>query len=211
MKGKKEAGLVKILTSAVASAKTTADEVDGWLPPEIKVVWNRVPAADLLLVEDGKVPAEQREAILKVVRDAHAFVKRSLSASYATSFPPTIRLTGSRDLLQYLAQKHDVSNEDAVYLPYAGELVIAPRSSKVDAPGIARAAVRQACHHVLSGSNGEPITTGLSRLAEAIALGAPAGSLLPADEGRAYESVKAKSVRTWATILKTTGSFRAFF
>lgn len=205
--GKKEAAIVRIVSSVVAMAKPREDDVNGWLPAEVKIAWTTATPADLVVVDDGRFPEGSREAALKAVREAHAFAKRTLGATFLTPFPPVVRLTGSDDLIVHLSGKGAAVDPDANYLPWAGELFVTGHGLHVDPAAIARAATRQAIHHALGSVYAEPVTTGLSLLAEAAALGAPPGALLPRDEGRAYELVKAKKVRTWATILKATGTF----
>ena len=205
-RAREEAGLSRLLLSVVNTAKSTADEVDGWIPKEVKVEWTRTTSPDLLVIDDGKVESALVGEAMRIVRDAQGFVRRSLGVSASVvAYPPVLRFTGSRDLFQHLANRKDIADQDAVHVPYTGEVLVSPRSGKLDVRSVARAAARQAYHFAVGVADAEPLASGLSRLAEAVALGAPEGSLLPSDEGRAYELVQAKTVRSWASLLKFGG------
>jgi hypothetical protein len=208
--GKREAALVKLVQSVVAAAKPAEDEVNGWLPVEVKTRWNVAPGSDLVVVDDGNVPDATKTAAIAAVRAAHAFVKRSLGGSPATALPPVVRITSTGELVAHLSGRGAALDPDANYLPWAGELFVTAHGPRVDAAAVARAAARQALHHLVGVADAEPLATGLARLAEAEALGAPAGSLLPSDEARAFEAVKGRRVRSWAAALRATGSFKGF-
>jgi hypothetical protein len=199
---KYQAALERVVQVILGTVKPPEDDVDSWLPAEVRTRWNRTPG-DLLVVDDGQYPDAAREAALKAVRDAHAFVKRMLGvSSFATTLPPVVRLTGANDLAVHVASKGAPVDQEANYVPWAGELLIAAHGTHPDGAAIARAAARQAVHLCLGSAEAEPVATGLALLAEAAAIGAPAGSLLPRDEGAAYERVREKRVKTWATLMK---------
>lgn len=203
---KEEAGLTRLLMSVVATAKGTTDEVDGWIPKDVKVEWHKTPATDLLVLDDGKIGPEFVGEAMRIVREAHGFVQRSLGTSgWAAPYPPVVRCIGSRDLFQHLAGRRGTGEVDAFHVSEVGELLVSPRGKTLDARSVARAAARQAYHMATGVADAEPLATGLSRLAEAVAAGAPPGSLVPSDEGRAYDLVQSKGVRSWATMLRDGG------
>jgi hypothetical protein len=196
---KEEAGLIRLLTSVLA-AKGAPEDLNGWLPSEVKVEWHANPASDMTLLDDGKASPEIVGQTMKIVRDAQGFVWRSLGVSAsAAPYTPVVRCIGSRDLFQHLTGRGEV---DAVHVAALGELLVAPRGAKLDVRAVANAAARQAYQFATGVADAEPIVTGLARLAESVALGEPAASLTPSDEGRAYDMVAAKKVRPWATLLK---------
>jgi hypothetical protein len=203
-KPKDAPALLRVLQSILAHVVPPEDDVDAWLPAEVKTPWTRTATPDLLVIEDGGYPASSKDAALKAVRDAHAFVKRSLGVGFVTPFPPVVRLLGGNDLAVHLARKGEVVDPEANYLPWAGELLIAPHGTHPGPDAIARAAARQAVHHCLGSSVAEPVWSGLALLAEAAAIGAPPGALLPRDEGMAYERIKTKQAKSWARLLKTS-------
>jgi hypothetical protein len=197
---KYEAALVKLLKSVVAGVSAPTDDADGWLPREVKATWTRVPSPDLLLVHDGTPDAARLEAVLKAVRDGHAVVKRLLGSPPPGSLP-VVRVTTNRDLFAYASGRRDLRDSDAVHLPWAAELLVAPRGSTVDAGRVAAEAAVQMLHHRLGAHGAEPLETGLRRQAEALAGGQPAGDLLHADGERALARVRAKEAQTWYRLL----------
>jgi hypothetical protein len=208
---KNEAAFTKLLTGTLSRVKPPPDDVDGWIPPEVKATWTKKPEGDLLLVEDGTVEGAGRDAILKAVKDAGAVVKQALGGGWSTPFPPIVRITGSRDLFNHISGRRDLADVDAVHLPQLGELLVCPRKrEEPDVATISAAAARQALHHVLGAAGGEPLETGLARRAQALAEGAAPGALLPRDEARAIERVKAKEAHTWMRILKAPSVVRLF-
>ncbi len=208
---KHEAALVKLVTGAAARTKSEADEVNGWIPEEVKTAWTRTQDGDVIVVHDGAVAEPVRAAVVKAVHDAHAVVKRLLAASWSTPFPPVVRITASRDLVSHVSGRRDLADVDAVYVPWAGELLVSPRhANEVDVATVAPAAALQAVHHVLGAVGGEPIQTGLLRQALAAALGAEPGALLPTDEAQAIDRVKTKQAQTWSRILRLPSVARAF-
>jgi hypothetical protein len=208
---KDEPALAKLLVGLAQRAKTTADDVDGWIPREVKTTWTRKTEGDLLVVEDGTLPEATRAAVLEAVRGAHAIAKQGIGGGWATPFPPVVRLTASRDLFQHLAARRDLGETDAVHVPDVGELLVAPRRrDEPDVPSIAAAAARHALHHLLGAAGGEPLETGCSRRAVAAAEGATPGALLPRDEARAIERVKAKEAHTWSRILRAPSVVRLY-
>jgi hypothetical protein len=206
-----EAALAKLLTGTVQRAKPAADDVDAWIPAEVKTAWTRKTEGDLLVVEDGAVGDPGRAAILEAVRGAGALVKQGLGGGWATPFPPVVRITGSRDLFSHLAGRRDLGDVDAVHLPAVGELLVCPRKrDEPDAATIAPAAASHALHHLLGAAGAEPLETGFSRRAAAAAEGADPGALLPRDQARAIERVKAKEAHTWMRMLKAPSVVRVF-
>jgi hypothetical protein len=196
---KEEAGLVRLVTTALSTAKTDADEVDGWIPPEVKTVWNRVPAPDLIAIDDGTLKEEDKTEILKVVRDAHALVKRLISGSPAAPFAPVVRMTTNRDLFSHLAKRRDAG--EVIYVAEVGELLVGAKTGRPDPEALQRAALDQMLHHSLGGTNAEPIRTGVMRYAQALREGATAGDLLPSTQTAAVARLKAKTAQSWLRIL----------
>ena len=200
--GKKdEAGLVKLLKSVVGGASATGDDIDGWIPQEVKTAWTHTPASDLVVVEDGTVDAARRDEILKAVRVGHGAAKRLLSASWNTPFAPVVRITANRDLFAHLAARRDLRDADAAYVPYAAELLVSPRGPVPDAARIAQEAAAQGMHYALGAADSEPVLSGIARQAAAQASGVAAGGLLPDDEERALARVKGKQAKSWYRLL----------
>jgi hypothetical protein len=205
-----EGALAKLLTTTVQRVKPAADDVDSWIPSEVKTKWEHKAEGDLLVVEDGLVPDPGRAAILKTVRDVYALVRQGIGGG-SPPFPPIVRITGSRDLFTHVSGRRDLSDVDAVHLPATGELLVCPRKrDEPDAVTIAPAAARHALHHLLGASGGEPLETGFSRRAEALAEGAAPGAVLPRDEARAFDRVKAKEAHTWMRTLKVSSVVKHF-
>ena len=203
---KEQAGLTRVLLSVVATAKGAPDEVDGWIPADVKVEWQKTPASDLLVLDDGKVAKEFVGDAMRIVRQAHEFVRVALGGgAWVVPYAPVMRCVQSRDLFQHLAGRRGTGEVDAVHVSEVGELLLSPRAKAIDARSIARAAARQAYQLATGVADAEPLATGLARLADAIAAGAAAGSLTPSDEGRAYDLVQSKGIRTWATMLREGG------
>ena len=198
---KNQPAFERAIQTVLASVKGPEDDVDSWLPAEVKTRWNR-NASDLLVIDDGQYPEASKEVALKAVRDTHAFVKRALGTSFVGTAPPVVRLMGANDLAVHVTKKGTPLDAEANYIPWAGELLIAVHGTRPDPAAIARAAARQGVHYCLGSSEAEPVAMGLALLAEAAAIGAPPGALLPRDEGAAYERVKAKRAKTWATLMK---------
>ena len=190
---KDEAALVRLVQAVAASAKHAGDDVDGWIPPEVKATWTREAGADLIVVDDGTVDAAKKAEIVKGVRDAHGVAKRAIGASFVGV--PVVRITANRDLFAYLAGR-GFRDADAVHLPWAAELLVCPHA-RFDLGDVAGAAARQACQHLLGGADGEPLATGIARIAATLAGGAPVGTFTKADEAKAIERVKARGARTW--------------
>ncbi len=190
---KEEAALVRLVQGIAASAKLAGDEVDGWIPPEVKATWTREVAADLIVVDDGTVDAARKAEIVKVIRDAHGVAKRAIGGAYVGV--PVVRITANRDLFSFLVGR-GARDADAIHLPWAAELLVCPHA-RYDTADVAREAARQACHHLLGAADGEPLATGISRIAASLAGGAPPGALTKADEAKAIERVKAHEARTW--------------
>lgn len=208
---KYEAALVKLVSGVASRVKSAADDLDGWIPEEVKTPWTKAPDGDVLVVHDGAVPEATRAAIVKAVHDAHGVVKRGLSLSWTTPFPPVVRITASRDLLVHVSQRKDLGESDAVYLPWAGELLVSPRNSaEPDAHTIAPAAALQAVHHALGAVGAEPIQTGLVRQALALVEGAEPGALLPSEAERAIDRIKKKEATTWSRILRLPSVAKTF-
>jgi hypothetical protein len=199
---KYEAALAKLVTSILANVRSTTDEIDGWVPPEVKTAWVREPAADLVVVHDGVVRPVVKDEVAKVVREAHGVVRRAISGSWAAPFPPVLRVVRERDLYVHLTGRRDAKDADAVYVPSRGEMfVVAKGDVPPDAP-VVKAAVEQALHHALGGANAQPISTGLARYALAVRGGAAPGALLPEGEAQALARAKSKEALTWGRILK---------
>ncbi len=196
---KDEAGLVRLLSATVATARSTADDVDGWIPPEVKTAWNRAAGADLIAIDDGTLSEEAKAEVVRVAKEAHALVRRSIAGSPAAPFPPVVRMTANRDLFLHLAGRRE--GPDALYVPAVGELLVGARSGTPDPAAVTRAAVEQMLHHSLGASNSEPVLTGLTRYALAVAGGAQPGALFPDDEAAALERLKSKAARPWGWIL----------
>jgi hypothetical protein len=198
---KQEAGLVRLVKALVSGVTSDADEIDGWIPPEVKATWTRTPSADLVVVDDGAVAEPAKQAIVKAVRDAYAVVRRSVSGS--APFPPVVRITKSRDMIAHLSGRRDLSKADAVYVPSAAELLVSPRDpAALDLAQIAGEAAAQEVHYLLGAYDAEPLLTGLRRQAMAAVSGEPLGSLLHSDEERALERVKAHQSTSWARLMK---------
>jgi|GEM_PF-2348674 len=190
---KDEAALARLVQGIAASAKQAGDDVDGWIPAEVKATWTREAGADLIVVDDGTVDAARKAEIVKGVRDAHGVAKRAIGATFVGV--PVVRITANRDLFSHLAGR-GFRDADAVHLPWAAELLVCPHA-RFDMADVARAAARQACQHLLGGADGEPLATGISRIAATLSGGAPVGTFTKADEAKAIERVKAHEARTW--------------
>ncbi len=190
---KEEAALVRLVQSIAASAKVAGDDVDGWIPPEVKATWTREAGPDLVVVDDGTLDPARKAEVVKGIRDAHGVAKRAIGGSFVGV--PVVRITANRDLFGYLAGR-DAKDADAVHLPWAAELLVCPHA-RYDAGELAAAAARQACQHLLGGAGGEPLSTGIARMAATLAGGAPVGTFTKADEAKAIERVKAHEARTW--------------
>ena len=190
---KEEAGLVRLVQSIAASAKVVGDDIDGWIPPEVKATWTREAGPDLMVVDDGTLEPAKKAEVVKAIRDAHGVAKRAIGGSFVGV--PVVRITANRDLFGYLAGR-EARDADAVHLPWAAELLVCPHA-RYDTADVAAAAARQACQHLLGGAGGEPLATGVARMAATLAGGAPAGTFTKADEAKAMERVKAREARTW--------------
>lgn len=202
---KDEAGLVRVLKAIAAGITTTADDVDGWIPSEVRTAWTKTPSADYVISDDGTLDAERKAAALKVVREAQGLVKRFLGVSYVTSSPPVVRVTANRDLFAHLAGSLYAREADAAYLPWVGELIVSPRAAnKVDAPSIARAAATQAVHYALGTAEADPVRTGLERQAAYVAAGGEADPSAHSELGRALQRIKDKQAKTWYRLLMAT-------
>jgi hypothetical protein len=194
---KDEAGLVRLVRAFTGTVTCTVDDVDGWLPKEIKATWARQASADLIVVDDGVDPAV-RDAAVKAVRDAHAVVKRVVPGSYVTV--PVVRITKSRDMFGFLSGRKELRALDAAYEPAVAELIVSPRSPMLDVAQVAGEAAAQALHHLLGGADAEPVLSGVRRVVAATASGAP-GGLAEADEARAIERAKTRAGKSWRGLL----------
>lgn len=198
---KDEAGLLRLVKAAVGWVTVPADEVDGWLPAEIKATWTRAPSPDLLVTDDGTLEPETREAVLKTVRDAHALARRTVGGGNVAG-PPIVRITKNRDLMAHASGRRDLRDADAVWVPFAAELIVAPRRAAFDASGVAAEAAAQALHHLVGSAHAEPVLTGLRRYAAAVAEAGPSALLRKADEDEALARVRAKEAFTWSRLLR---------
>lgn len=197
-----EASLAKLLTSMASTAKGTGDDVDGWLPPEVKATWTHTPSGEFVVSDDGTVEPAKKDAIVKVVHDAFALVKRVVGGANAVAFLPVVRITGNRDLFAHLARRRDLGSAQAWHLDVAAELLVSPKGDTLDAPGIAAEAAKLALHYLVGIADAEPVRTGLARMAAAAATpGAPPGSLLKAGEEAALARAKGKEAKTWYRLL----------
>jgi hypothetical protein len=199
---KDEAALVKLVRGAVGWVVPAGDDVDGWIPKEVKATWTRAPSADLLVVDDGTLDPAVRDAALKIVRDAHGVVRRLLAGANVGPTPPVVRVTKNREMLGYLSGRRELRSLDAAYVPWAAELLVAPRKPEIDAPQLAQEAAAQACHHLLGSAEGDPFVTGLRRAAAAVADGGAVGALFRADEPQIFARVKARQGMTLAGLLR---------
>lgn len=195
-----EAALAKLVKAVVAGVQPPADDADGWLPREVKATWTRVPSPDLLLVHDGTPDAARIEAVLAAVRHGHAVVKRLLGAPPPGSLP-VVRVTTNRDLFAFVSGRRDLRDADAVHIPWAAELLVAPRGTTVDAARIASEAAVQMLQHRLGAHGAEPLESGLARQAAAVATGAAPGDLLAEGAERGLARVRAKEAQTWYRLL----------
>jgi len=200
---KDEAGLVRLVKSAVGWVTGGGDDVDGWLPAEVKATWTRQASPDLLVTDDGTLEPAVRDAALKAVRDAHAFVRRTVAAGNVGPTPPVVRLTKNRDMMAHLSGRKDLRSMDAVHVAWAAELIVAPRKAEVAAGQVAEEAAAQMLQHLLGAANGEPVLTGIRRQAAALAEGAAAGaSLAPTDEPTAFERIRKREAQPWSRLMR---------
>ncbi len=202
---KDEAGLVKLVRAAVGWVTGGGDDVDGWIPATVKSTWTRAATSDLLVTDDGTLDAPTREAALKAVRDAHAFVRRVVPAGNLGPTPPVVRLTKSRDMMGFLSGRRDLRDKDAVHVPWAAELIVAPRKAEVDVAQVAEEAAAQMLQHLLGAANGEPVLSGLRRQAAAVATAGAAAVLLASDEGAAFDRIRKKEATSWARLMRMSG------
>ena len=135
------------------------------------------------------------------MRDAYAVVRKLVPGAATMPGPAVVRATRNRDLFAYVSGRRDVRSLDALYLPWAAELLVCPRKDAVDAPQLAAEAASMALHHLLGCADAQPVLEGLRRQAAAAAAGAAAGAFTPADEARAYERVKARQSETWYRLM----------
>lgn len=199
---KNETGLVKLLASIATTAKNTADEVDGWIPPEVKATWTRMPSGELLAVDDGTIDAAKKAHVLKVVSDAFALAKRVVGGGNVAPFPPVVRIMTNRDMFSHLAGRRDLGSASACYVDVAAELLVCPKGENIDDANVAGEAAKLALHHLTGVSDAEPLRTGLSRMAAAAATpGALPGALLLSGQDAAIARVKAKEAVTWYRLL----------
>lgn len=197
-----EAGLVKLVKAAVGWVAATADDVDGWIPAEVKATWTRQAGNDLLVTEDGTLEPAVRDAVVKAVRDAHAFVRRAVPASNVGPTPPVLRLTKNRDMMGFLSGRKDLRAMDAVHVPWAAELIVAPRKAEVAVAQVAEEAAAQMLQHLLGAADAEPVLTGIRRQAAAVADGGAAAVLLKSDEGAAFERVRKREAQPWSRLMR---------
>lgn len=199
---KNETGLVKLIASVITTAKGTADEVDGWIPPEVKATWTHTPSGELLLVDDGTVDGALKTRALKGVSDAFALAKRVIGGGNVAPFPPVVRVVGSRDLFAHLAGRRDLGSSTACYVPFAAELLVCPKGAAIDDVDVAGEAARLATHYLTGVADAEPLATGLARMAAATATpGATPGALLLGGRDAAIARAKAKEAKTWFRLL----------
>jgi hypothetical protein len=200
---KYEAALVRLVQGLVSKATTDADEVDGWLPPEVRVDWSRETVGDFLVLHDGTVPEEGRKVVTDAVAAAHALVKRAVGG-YATPFPPVVRITSNRAMLGHLSLRRDLTDVEAANVGYAAELVVAPKKPAVPDPvAIAGPAAEHALQYVLGSGYGEPLRTGFFRLATSAAAH-PGETPIPlADPDAALARLRERTATSWKGILMT--------
>ncbi|MBL9087888.1 MAG: hypothetical protein JNM10_12195 [Planctomycetia bacterium] len=199
---KDEAGLVKLVRAAVGWVSGGGDDVDGWIPAAVKATWTRTASPDLVVTDDGTLDAPARDAALRAVRDAHAFVRRVVAAGNVGPTPPVVRLTKNRDMMGFLSGRRDLRDKDAVHVPWAAELIVAPRKAEVDAAQVAEEAAAQVLQHLLGAANGEPVLAGLRRQAAAVATSGAAAVLLASDEGAAFDRIRKKEATTWSRLMR---------
>lgn len=199
---KNEAGLSKLVASIATTAKGTGDDIDGWLPAEIKAAWTHTQTGELMIVDDGTVEPPKIAMIVKLVADAFALSKRVIGVSSVAAFAPVVRITAKRDLFDHLSGRRDLGGAQAYHLDVAAELLVSPKGEELDAPGIAAEAASLALQYLVGVSDAEPIRTGLSRMAAALATpGVVAGSLLPSGQEAALGRAKRKEAVTWYRLL----------
>ncbi len=199
---KNEAGLAKIVASIASTAKGVGDDIDGWLPPEVKSTWTHTPSGELMIVDDGTVDAAKIARIVKIVADAFSLAKRVVGSSSVATFPPVVRITGKHDLFEHLSGRRDLSGAQAYHLDIAAELLVSPKGDDLDAPGIAAEAAKLAVHYLVGVADADPIRTGLSRMAAAAATPeAVAGSLLASGAELALARARKKEAKTWYRLL----------
>ncbi|MCC7137425.1 MAG: hypothetical protein IT460_03235 [Planctomycetes bacterium] len=198
---KDEAALVRVAKATAAGVTLEGDAPDAWLPAEVKATWNRTPGADVVLVDDGTLDEAAKAAIGKGVRDAYAVVRKLVPGAPTMPGPAVVRVTKNRDLFSYVSGRRDVRALDALYLPWAAELLVCPRKDVVDGPQLAAEAASMAVHHLLGCADAQPVLEGLRRMAAAAAAGVPAGAFTPADEAAAFARVKAHEAETWNRLM----------
>lgn len=193
-----ESALVRVVASIATTARGPADEVNGWIPPEVKATWTSAPAGELLVVDDGTVDAAAKASVVRVVEAAFALTRRVVGGTNVASFAPVVRLTANRDLFTHLAGRRDLASASAFHLDVAAELLVCVGSSPVDEANVAAEASKLALHHLTGVADAEPVRTGLARMAAAAAApGAAPGALLSSGADAALARARKKEATSW--------------